>query len=164
MIRKSVNFLAALIESRIFMFLFVCSAFILLYVRTFIGLDIVDSPYHLTSMLQVLQGKMPLMQIWDGHTGFFLMSPFIALYKKFVPDLEGLTIYYRLLSLTLAIIISLFNIHLVSKRIRGEHAYLFFIPFIFTAPIMSLQYNTLTALLILTSVNLIYAETSYFYA
>lgn len=164
MLKKPFKFFTGLPDSKIFLLFFFSSCFLLLYLRSLIGVDIVDAPYHLMSMVHVLQGKVPLMQIWDGHTGFFMMAPFIALYKIFVPDLEGLEFYYRLLSLTIFIIISLLNIHLLNrKKYHDTKIFLYFIPLIFTQPVMRLQYNTLTALMILTAANLIYTESSYFF-
>ena len=152
------NLIKKFCDSKLLLSLAFAVCFLLLYVRIFIGADVVDSPYHVTSAMQVLQGKMPLMQIWDGHTGFFLMLPFIALYKKLVPNLYGLELYFRFVSLTIAIIISLFNIHLLRKKYNNSNVYLYFLPFIFIAPVLRLQYNTFTVLLILTSANIIYTS------
>ena len=165
MLKKSLKFFAGLPDNKVFMLFFFSSCFVLLYLRTFFGIWIDDTPYHLMSRIHVLQGKVPLMQIWDGHTGFFLTAPFFALFKMFVPDLTGLALYDRLLSLTLAIIISLFNIYMLDvRKYHDRNILTSLIPFIFLVPIMSMGYNSMTSLLIITAATLIYTESSYFFA
>ena len=72
--------------------------YIMFVARIQFGIDLEDEAYQVSSYYQIWQGKIPLMSIWDGHTGYFLLAPFFAIYHYFVPGLDGVTIYFRVIS------------------------------------------------------------------
>lgn len=69
--------------------------------RTMFGIDLEDEAYWVATYVQLWQGGVPLMSIWDGHTGFFLMMPFFALYHAVVPSLDGIVLFSRIVSVLL---------------------------------------------------------------
>lgn len=69
--------------------------------RTLFGIDLEDEAYWVATYYQIWQGGVPLMSIWDGHTGFFLMMPFFALYHAIVPSLDGIVLFSRIVSVLL---------------------------------------------------------------
>ena len=65
------------------------------------GIDLEDEAYWVATYVQLWQGGAPLMSIWDGHTGFFLMMPFFFLYHAVVPPLDGIVLFSRVVSVLL---------------------------------------------------------------
>lgn len=69
--------------------------------RTQFGVDFEDEAYWVATYDQLRQGGIPLMSIWDGHTGFILLLPFFVAYHALVPSLEGIVLFYRVISVLL---------------------------------------------------------------
>lgn len=147
-------------KNKILLFVFYFCCIVGLYVRNCFGIDIEDEPYHVASVFHVLQGGIPLMSIWDGHTGFFLMAPFGILYKWLVPALDGVVLYFREIGLTISLIISAFNIRLIGKKYNDKNAWMLLLPVCLLSPTLKLSYNSASSLLLCTVCCLLYTEDS----
>lgn len=121
-----------------------------LYIRNCFGIDLEDEPYHVASVFQVLQGGVPLMSIWDGHTGFFILAPFAAIYKALVPSLNGVVLYFRQVGLTIIILNELFIAYLFYKKYDDKRAFLFIIPACFISQSRLINYNSASAMLLVS--------------
>ena len=81
--------------------------YIMFVARIQFGIDLEDEAYQVSSYYQIWQGKIPLMSIWDGHTGYFLLAPFCNIslfcswagwcYYLFSCHIETLFFYFRCL-------------------------------------------------------------------
>ncbi len=147
-------------KAGIFLCLFFASGLLALYFREFLGIDLEDEVYHVSSVYQVLQGKIPLMSIWDGHTGYFLLAPLGMLYQAFVPSLDGVVLYFRLTGFTIALAAAVINIHLLNKKYQDKNIVFYLLPMVFLAPVLRLNYNSISALLLSCACVLLYTSES----
>ena len=131
-----------------------------LFVRNIFGVDLEDEPYRVSSVFQVIQGNIPLMSIWDGHTGYFLMVPFGIIYKWFVPSLDGVILFFRWISFSISIIMVIVDIKIISNKYNDKNAWIFLLPACFLSPVLSITYNTASSLLLCTVCCLLYSDDS----
>lgn len=131
---------------------------LLLLFREFFGIDIEDEVYHVSSIFQVLQGKIPLMSIWDGHTGFFLLSVFGALYKIIVPNLDGVVLYFRIIGLLIALLSTFLLCKILNKKYNDKNLFVYIIPMILISPILKISYNSASTILLCIICALLYTS------
>lgn len=139
-----------------FLKVLVIAVVVTMFVRAFFGIDVQDETYSLASIMHCVQGNVPLMQIWDGHTGFFLFAPVIAFYKAIVPSLDGVMLFFRLVCVTLAMVYLFVNARLLSDFYEDKRAFYIIFAILSLSPIYVLNYNNSICCLIGTACVIIY--------
>lgn len=145
----------------IFAVLFYSVAFVLFVLRSFYSVELTDEIHGIASVYNIYQGKAPFMTSWDYHTGWCLLVPLFWIYQRFVPDLEGIVLYFRLLYIAF-IVVYMAVIHLLLKK-KWKDQRLWYVPlpafFYVSASLFTINYNSfvvynfiLAAVLLYTSV------------
>lgn len=145
----------------IFAVLFYSISFALFVFRSFYSVELTDEIHGIASIYNIYQGKAPFMTSWDYHTGWCLLVPLFWIYQKFVPDLEGIVLYFRLLYIIFVachmVIINL----LLKKKWKDQRVWYAILPAFFyvSASLFTINYNSfvvynfiLAAVLLYTSV------------
>lgn len=151
-------------ESRrvcIFAVLFYSAAFVLFVLRSFYSVELTDEIHGIASIYNIYQGKVPFMTSWDYHTGWCLLTPLFWIYQKFVPDLEGIVLYFRLLYIVFVIAYMVMIHLLLKKKWKDQRVWYVTLPacFYVSASMFTINYNSfvvynfiLAAVLLYTSV------------
>lgn len=145
----------------IFAALFYSLSFILFVLRSFYSVELTDEIHGIASVYNICQGKAPFMTSWDYHTGWCLLTPLFWIYQRFVPDLEGIVLYFRLVYIAFVVIYMIGINLLLKKKWKDQRFWYVTLPAFFyvSASLFTVNYNSfvvynfiLAAVLLYTSV------------
>lgn len=92
--------------------------FVLLIIRVHFSLYNGDESYYLAMTNRIVQGDLLLIDEWSNAQFFTLvLFPFMYVYKCFVPSLEGVYLYFRIIMITYM----LFTAINTYRSLRGEN-------------------------------------------
>lgn len=122
---------------------------LLMYLRAFLGTELTDEAFYVAEAKEVLNGNIPFAYASGTQTiGFtFLLIPIEALYRLFVPDLEGVFLFTRLCFVTFKLIIWAFVFDVFKRKLVLSKALLLsalIIPL--NNPVLNFSYNTVPEL------------------
>lgn len=133
--------------------------FLFLYVRAFLGTELSDEAYYVADAKAVLNGNIPYSyangSLVIGFT--FLLIPIEALYRFFVPDLEGIFVFTRLCFVTFKLVVWAFVFDALKRKLPLSKALLLsalIIPFNGFA--LNFSYNTVPELTMLLTGCILY--------
>ena len=124
-------------------------AFILMYVKAFFGTEMSDEAFYVAEAKEMLNGNVPYAYANGTQAvGFtFLLVPVEALYRLFVPDLEGVFLFTRLSFVTYKLMVWAFVFNVFKRKLSLSKALLvsaLIIPL--NGPILNFSYNTVPEL------------------
>lgn len=134
---------------------------LLMIVRCFFGTEITDEAYYLADAKAMLEGNLPYAycNYSFGSGSCFLLIPFIAIYKIFRPELEGVFLFSRLSFLFVWYVILFLIYKILCKTVKRCHALLFIgmlIPYKAGVVFFNFSYNTVPCILTLLVAFLLY--------
>lgn len=137
------------IFTRLMIFGTLC-AIILMYIRAFFGTEMSDEAFYVAEAKEALNGNIPFSYANGTQAvGFtFLLIPVEALYRVFVPDLEGVFLFTRLCFVTFKVFIWFFVLDVFKRKLVLSKALLLsalIIPL--NGPILNFSYNTVPELI-----------------
>ncbi len=102
-----------------FIFLLAAIEMIAVIVRCFYGVEVTDEAYYLANANMLLQGKIPITDIWTFHSGSLIIYGWlIGLYRFFVPNLESVFLFTRIAFTLFRFIILFYGFLVLKKRIH----------------------------------------------
>ena len=98
---------------------------IVVFLRAFYGTEVTDEAFYLSTAIQVLQGRVPLVNIWFIGSGSALCySWIVGVYRLLVPDLEGIFLFSRVVFHLIRMGILIYGFIVIKKRISDLKAIL----------------------------------------
>ncbi len=127
-----------------YMVLFYILLFSVLVIRVFYSVELTDEIHGIASIYNIYQGKAPFMTSWDYHTGWCLLAPFLWIYQKLVPDLEGIVLYFRLLYIAFIVVYLAIINRLLKKKWKDKRVWYATLPAFFyvSASLFTINYNS----------------------
>ena len=123
--------------------------FFMMYARAFLGTEMSDEAFYVAEAKAALEGNVPYAYANGTQAeGFiFLLIPVEALYRLFVPDLEGVFLFTRLCFVTYKLFIWFFVFNAFKRKLNLSKSLLLsalIIPL--NGPILNFNYNTVPEL------------------
>ncbi len=158
MIKEEDNILKRIVP--IAMIIFALGEIVAIMVRACYGIEVTDEAFYLSMAYQVLQGRVPFADIWSLASGSaFCYAWVLNVYKLFVPDLEGVFLFTRIIFHILRGLILFYGFWVLKKYIGNLYAF-FAVSVIFPyyTLIGNFSYNSVPVFLIILAGFLIMEE------
>ena len=118
----------------------------LMYYRAFFGAELTDEAYHVAEAKVVLDGNIPYAYNYSSKAVGFVFIPVLleAIYKCFVPSLEGIFLFTRLCFVTYKVMAAFIAYRVFQRNLRKSYAIILAsIILALSASIANFDYNTI---------------------
>ena len=102
----------------------ILSVLFLLVYRIIHSVDVSDEAYGIAEIYNASLGNIPIVDIWDPHTGWFLYVPILKLFKLLSNDLEGIILFFRCAYLFFAVVVMGVVYYILQKNTVPNNHYL----------------------------------------